>query len=96
MDDNKSPTPSMLQPGGRWGKQEMQRQVTDAHAQGFAEGRTAGRQEVLDWLEKRYITPGPDRPDRGSVEAKAMLELAKEASLYLKGLEPKQRKGRKK
>lgn len=43
------------------------------------------RKEVLDYLQYRYID-APDRPNRGSPEAKALLSLTNDLSKYIAGL----------
>lgn len=86
-DDNKSsPTPAMMR--RRKGKNDdealmYQSGWDDGHRAGFAEGRSKGRQEIVDWLEEKYT--GKGRPDRGTPEARAILELAREAALYMRG-----------
>ena len=52
---------------------------------GVQQGRKEARQEVLTWLEKKYVdTKGPER---GSPEARAMLQLAKELAEFLRPLD---------
>lgn len=53
--------------------------IERSRREGFEEGINAGRREILDWLERTYLTD-PGRPDRGSPKAEAMLTLAQEAS----------------
>ena len=48
---------------------------------GRGEGRKLVRDEVIDWLQSKYM--GPGRPDRGSVEAQAILKLTRELSEFL-------------
>lgn len=47
------------------------------------EGKAEGRGEILDWLEQKYL--GPDRPDRNTPEAAAILALVADAAKYLRG-----------
>lgn len=56
--------------------------LEDARKGGVEEGRNEGRREILDWLENKYM--GPDRPDRGSPEAKAILQLTNDAAKYIR------------
>ena len=58
-----------------------QRDLDMARREGFEEGLAKGRQEILDWLEHAYIKD-PNRPDRGTPKAEAILELAKDAALH--------------
>jgi hypothetical protein len=68
--DNKSRVPK-LDP------KELKR----ARDEGFEEGLTKGRQEILDWLQRAYLDD-PGRPDRGTPKAEAILEMASAASLH--------------
>lgn len=49
---------------------------------GHSEGLAKGRQEILDFLQHAYIED-EGRPDRGTPEAKAILELAKSCQLHI-------------
>lgn len=53
-----------------------------AHEEGLSEGR----REILDWLQEKYLND-PDRPDRGTPEAEALLQLVREASQHISSLE---------
>lgn len=68
--------------------------IERAKQEGFDEGLAKGRQEILDWLEHAYIK-APNRPDRGSVEGEAILQLARDASNHFKS-QTKSKKGSKK
>jgi hypothetical protein len=50
---------------------------------GQSEGLIAARKEALDFLQHKYID-APDRPDRGTPEADAILSLAGQLSDHLK------------
>lgn len=54
------------------------RELDDAYKVGHSDGLAKGRQEILDWLEHAYIHD-PGRPDRGTPQADAILELARAA-----------------
>lgn len=56
--------------------------VINARQEGFHEGQQKGRQEIIDWLQKEYLS---DHTDRTTPEAKAILQLARDASLHLRG-----------
>jgi len=56
--------------------------------EGREEGLKEGRREILDWLQNAYLDD-PDRPDRGSPKAEAILELAKAANAHFLELEKK-------
>lgn len=56
--------------------------IEDAHSVGVEEGKRLGRREMLDWLEDKYM--GPDRPNRGTAEAGAILELTSEAAKFFR------------
>lgn len=53
---------------------------------GYAVGYEKGFEDALNysitWLEQQYLD-APDRPDRGSPEANALLDLAKRLAKYL-------------
>lgn len=53
-----------------------------AEGVGFKDGFNQGLKTVLDWLEVKYISD-PGRPDRNSVEGRAILEVAREANEYI-------------
>jgi hypothetical protein len=59
---------------------------------GFKNGASHGfdelRKDVLDWLQDKYITD-PDRPDRGTPKAEAILDLARELQLFASDLKLK-------
>lgn len=59
----------------------MTKMVEQARKEGFEDGLEKGRQEILDWLEHAYIK-SPDRPDRGTPEAQAILTLARDAAAH--------------
>jgi len=52
------------------------------YEQGLAEGNMMAYGEILTLLEAKYM--GSEAPDRGSPEAKAILELAKELGNHLR------------
>lgn len=52
---------------------------------GLSEGRIEGYQAVLQWLEVQYLK-APNRPDRDSPQAEAVLELARSAGKHLRKL----------
>jgi hypothetical protein len=54
---------------------------------GIQEGRQQVRVEVLSWLQHEYID-SPDRPDRDSPEAAAILSLARRLSESIQVLKP--------
>lgn len=54
-------------------------------AAGLREGSLKMQNRALSFLQEKYM--GTDAPTRGSVEAKAILELAKELSAHLKSIE---------
>lgn len=63
----------------------VKRAIKDAEVYGFNEGLTQGRKEIIDWLERAYMSD-PGRPDRGTPKAQALLTLASEASDYFRKL----------
>lgn len=57
----------------------VEKAYTEGRNEGFDEGLQKGRQEILDWLQAAYIS-APDRPERGTPKAEAILEMAHAAS----------------
>lgn len=53
---------------------------------GVEHGKQQTRYAVLTFLEKKYMDPNT-RPPRGSDEAKQLLDLAKEVSEFIRGLD---------
>lgn len=51
---------------------------------GVEHGKAIRQADVLSYLQVQYTKPGA--PERGSVEAKAMLKLARELSGFMKTL----------
>jgi hypothetical protein len=49
---------------------------------GIKEGRELEREELLKWLENKYLKPGIKR---GSVEGKAILAVAQGVGEYIRG-----------
>jgi hypothetical protein len=72
----------MSSPSSQWS-----RELKRARKEGYDEGLAKGRQEILDWLEHAYID-APDRPDRGTPKAEAILELATAAQLHFQHKTP--------
>lgn len=77
-----NPTPNQLADAAK--KIDRKRLLKDEqlYNQGVQEGRSLARKEVIDWLQKKYM--GPGRPDTDTPEAKAILQLTRELSLFLK------------
>lgn len=71
------------------------RQVKLVRKEGFDEGLAKGRQEIIDWLEAAYLG-APDRPDRDTPEAKAILKLAEDAAKHFKAKTKPKKKGARK
>lgn len=59
---------------------------------GFKNGAGHGFDELqkslMDWLQAKYITD-PNRPDRGSPQGEALLQLAREAQMHISELKLK-------
>ena len=53
-----------------------------AREEGLKEGRIAGREEAINWLQSAYLDD-EGRPDRGTPKAEAILEIAKDLVKYL-------------
>lgn len=70
-----TPTPASILKNARQDA-GYKRDIERARAEGRMEGRSEARKEILDWLQKEYMQPGA--PERGSVEAKALLKVAKD------------------
>lgn len=64
----------------------LPRSTEKAYDLGFKIGAQHGydelRQEALTWLQHKYVE-APDKPDRGSPAAEALLELARELTNHL-------------
>lgn len=58
-----------------------QRDIDRAREEGFNEGLKKGRGEILDFLQYSYLE-APDRPDRGTPKAEAILEVARDAQAH--------------
>lgn len=48
------------------------------------EAKKAAQKEIIDWLEDRYMRD-PNRPDRGTPEAKAILTVVTDLSNHFRG-----------
>lgn len=59
--------------------------VKAARDEGFQEGLDKGRREILDFLQRAYIED-EGRPDRGSPEARAILEVANKVAKHIQKL----------
>ena len=57
---------------------------------GHEAGLDQGRQEILKWIEDCYINDA-GRPDRGTPEAEALLEVAKNAAKHISKLSKRDR-----
>lgn len=73
-------------------------QALKMREEGFNEGLEKGRQEIIDWLQNAYLKD--PAPPRGSVEANAILKLARAAADHfrprVKGVKkPQDRKAKK-
>jgi hypothetical protein len=85
---NDNPSPSALA-----SKAEARRRANDKHSaemarvreEGVREGIRLGHNDLVDWLQERYVDVRG--PARGSAEANALLKLAREASLHFKELD---------
>ena len=87
---NDIPSPSQLVPKRN---AQHERDLARARQEGYNEGLTKGREEIVDWLQNCYIND-PGRPDRDSEKGKAILELARDASLHFRSLIKGKTKGR--
>lgn len=76
----------MSSPRSQWS-----REIKRARDEGFDEGLAKGRQEILDWLEHAYMR-APERPDRNTPKAEAILEMASAASQHFQSKQ-KSKKG---
>lgn len=56
------------------------RDLVRVREEGFRDGQKKGRSEILDWLQDAYT--GAEAPERGTPEAEAILELAREAAKH--------------
>lgn len=61
----------------------VKRGLKAAYDDGEQAGLDQGRLEIIDFLEQRYLKDA-DRPDRGTPQADAMLQLAREAADYFR------------
>jgi hypothetical protein len=61
--------------------QQYLRDITNARAEGYQEGRDAARSEVIDFLQKRYMDPHNQRGSEGGV---AILKITREIVELLK------------
>lgn len=76
-------------------QRKYQQDVDKARAEGMEEGLQRGRAEIIDFLEKAYLED-ERRPDRGTPEGNAILDLAREAhEHFVKKLVGPRKKGRK-
>ena len=58
-------------------------EVDKIRREAVEEGKQLGRQEMLDWLEDKYMK-GDHRADRGSDEANAILSIARQAATHMR------------
>lgn len=73
-------------------KNKYQRDIEQARLEGERDGRKQGHTDLIDWLQERYMAA--DAPARGSVEANAILKLAREASEHFAALDSRAAKKR--
>lgn len=63
---------------------QIRQALEDAERTGYELGLKEGRQDIIEWLKKKYLE-AEDRPDRGTPHAVAVLDLAWEAIKHLNG-----------
>lgn len=63
---------------------QIRQALEDAERTGYELGLKEGRQDIIEWLKKKYLE-AEDRPDRGTPHAVAVLDLACEAIKHLNG-----------
>lgn len=78
-------TPKTVKVEIDWNQPEIQEALKNAERVGEEKGYDKGLKEILDWLEAAYITD-QGRPDRGTVKAEAILEIARAAGRHLRSL----------
>ena len=89
----RDPESGLIKGSSRPTKADVQRSYTE----GFNDGLEKGRLEIIDFLERAYLSD-EGRPDRGTPQAAAILELAAHAAEHFRPLVGKghKKKGRKK
>lgn len=60
------------------------RGYSEGFQEGVAEGKTQALNDLLNWLSDRYIA-NPERPDRGSPRAEALLTVTRELAAHFRG-----------
>lgn len=62
---------------------ETQKAIQKAFDDGVIQGRNEERRSLLSWLEAKYIKD-PKRPERGTPEGDAILQVARDAMQHFK------------
>jgi hypothetical protein len=85
------PTPNQVFVGGhKSGKTALQMQ--QIREEGRLEGRAQAREEMLSWLEKRYMN---NDVERGGPVGEAILKITRELSEHFRGLARTPKRGNK-
>lgn len=69
-----------------WDDPAINEALKNAEQVGYKRGVEEGHKDLLDWLDYAYMND-PGRPDRGTPEGEAILELARSASRYMRKLQ---------
>lgn len=64
-------------------ERKYDKDIERARSEGFREGRSRAHTEMLEWLNKEYMSPSVDR---SSDRAKSILGLTLEMGKYFRGL----------
>jgi len=66
-------------------KNRQDLELKKSRDEGFRDGVRTGHQDLIDWLQDRYM--GSEGPERGTPQATALLTLARDASNHFKALD---------